>query len=590
MLHDHFLKDSQFDRRKNSMKRLMRYFPLWKDLLFLSFIIISYLAIAHLGDARFFSKKVVYTNKDMVQTIWPPSSGEVDHYLLEIRDTRFFPESAKHSSITMVKQLSSPLPSYQLRCEHNHSYEVRTKAIAPSGLASPFSEESVLLICDQKNPYIELDHFPSPAKLRHPTIHITGTFVEPNLASITVNGLPASINLTNASFSAQINLNPGKNNLIILAQDTAGNTTTKSIQLDYSPVNIVSLPSDAKIYWNGNYAYLGIYSGNTPQSFNQAVEGKQVLRLTLPGFNDHYGIIDFSDFTQDTYTIALAPFSSIDLRQGAPLKHNHEEIIIDSCSYPFVVDYNLDGKKDLLLGTKEGKIALFTNAGTDSTPTFLSYHFLKAEGTDIDAGTHAAPFVVDYNNDVAKDLLVGNGEGLLLYYANQGSNTRPVFTTPTVFKDSEEEEIRVDSYCTPCVVDWNEDNKKDLLLGSGSGTLSLYLNQGSDSDPLFAPPLLIEVGEAALDVGSFAAPFVTDWNGDGKKDLLVGDGDGYIHLYLNIGNNGEPQLISSGKVKVGDQDLTVDGSAVPFLVDWNQDGKKDLLAGSIQGYIYLFTN
>ena len=102
----------------------------------------------------------------MIQTMWPPSSGEVKHYLLEIRDTRFFPDSEKHNSVTMVKHISSPLPSYQLRCEHNHSYKVRTKALSPSGLSSPFSEESILLICDQKNPHIELDRLPSPTKTK----------------------------------------------------------------------------------------------------------------------------------------------------------------------------------------------------------------------------------------------------------------------------------------------------------------------------------------------------------------------------------------------------------------------------------------
>ena len=575
---------------KNSIKGLVRYFPFWKDLLFLSFIIVFYLAIMHFGDARVISRKIVYTNRDMTQTVWSPSSGEVGHYLLEITDTRFFPGSRAHNSVTMVKTVRSPLPGYNLRCEHNHSYKIRVRAVSSSGISSPVSEESTLLICDQKNPQIELDQFPSPAKRRHPTILITGTFDEPNLAFIMINGVSTSIDVAGGSFSAKVNLNLGKNYLHLIAQDLAGNATTKNIQLDYSPVNIVSLPSDARIYWNGNYAYLGIYSGNTPQSYNQAVEGKQVLRLIYPGFNDYYGIIDSSDITRDTYTVALTPFTGIDLMQGAPIQHKQGETVIDSCSYPFVMDCDMDGKKDLLTGTKEGKIAIFANIGTDRAPRFSDYHFLKADEEDIDVGTHAAPFMVDYNNDSAKDLLVGSGEGTLIYYSNLGSNTEPVFSSSVVLKDNEGLEIAVDSYATPCVVDWNEDNKKDILLGSGDGTLSLCLNRGSDSEPLFATPCLIEVDGMELDVESFAAPFVADWNGDGKKDLLVGDGEGYIHLYLNVSKNSEPQLISSGKVKVDDQDLKVDGSAVPFLVDWDNDGRKDLLVGSIQGYIYLFTH
>jgi hypothetical protein len=590
MAHNHFLKENLFKRTGYLLRRPMRYFSIWKSLLFSAFIIIFYLAIMHSSDARFLTKTCEYTSENTIQTVWPPSSGEVDHYLLEIRDTRFFTDSSTHNSVTMIKKVLSPAPLYQLRCEHNHSYRLRIQAVSPLGISSPFSEESTLLICDQQSPRIELNRIPPSARRRNPGILITGTFEEPNLESITVNSIPATINPSAKSFSAPVTLSAGKNHLTILARDLAGNTTTKNIQLDYSPVTIISLPTAAKIYWNGNYAYRGIYSGTTPQSFSQAVEGKQPLRLTYPGFNDYYTIIDFSDLTRDTYTIGLTPFSNIELRKGAPLLFNNGPLIIDSCSYPFVYDYGVDGTKDLLVGTMEGKLGLFTNTGTNSAPSFSDYRFIKADDKDIDAGSHAAPFMVDYNNDGASDLLVGNGEGKLLYYANQGSNATPVFSSPAELTDSEGQPLAVDSYCTPCVVDWNEDNRKDILLGSGRGTLVLYLNQGSDSEPLFAPPLSIEADGSTLDVAGFAAPFATDWNGDGKKDLLVGNGEGYIYLYLNIGTTSEPRLISSGKVKLDGQDLMVDGSAVPFSVDWNQNGKKDLILGSIEGFVYLFTN
>ena len=74
----------------------------------------------------------------------------------------------------------------------------------------------------------------------------------------------------------------------------------------------------------------------------------------------------------------------------------------------------------------------------------------------------------------------------------------------------------------------NEDGKKDLLVGSGDGVLRVYLNQGSDSSPLWASPVPLELKGEALHVENFAAPFVADWNGDGKKDLLVGNGNGDV--------------------------------------------------------------
>jgi len=568
------------------MRKIIDYLSLWHTLLALSLIIMVYLITIHLNEALSYSSMALYFNQENVHISWRPSEGTVDHYLLEITDTHFFSEESGKNGLTRVKYLSSKPPFYQLKCEHNHSYKVRVKAVSPTGVSSAYSEVSVLFICDRKKPEITLPPLPSPKKVRYPTLLITGSFEEPHLSSITVDGKAASISPVDKSFKARVNLKVGGNWVDIVAQDLAENVTTRSVTLNYAPLTILSLPSEAKLYWNGNYVYRGIYSGNTPRSYHQAVGGKQVLRLSYPGFNDYYGIIDFSDLSQDTYTISLIPFSEIDFKQITLISFQAEEITLGTHSHPFVVDYDLDGRKDLLLGTKEGKIALFTNTGTESTPTFSDHHLLKAEGKDIHVGAHAAPFIVDYNNDGAKDLLVGNGEGSLLYYPNQGSNTKPVFSSPLVLKEAEGVAIGVDSYCTPWVVDWNEDHKKDILLGSGNGTLVVYLNQGSDSDPVWSAPGSIEVGGVALDVGSFAAPFVADWNGDGKKDLLVGDGEGYIHLYLNLAD-GAPQFLKAEKVQVNGQELMVEGSAVPFLIDWNHNGKKELLIGSSDGRIYL---
>ena len=48
-------------------------------------------------------------------------------------------------------------------------------------------------------------------------------------------------------------------------------------------------------------------------------------------------------------------------------------------------------------------------------------------------------------------------------------------------------------------------------------------------------------GAARLDVGTYSAPLMTDWNCDGKKDLLVGQFElGRIRFYPNIGTNDAP--------------------------------------------------
>ena len=58
------------------------------------------------------------------------------------------------------------------------------------------------------------------------------------------------------------------------------------------------------------------------------------------------------------------------------------------------------------------------------------------------------------------------------------------------------------------------------------------------------PPVLILDGKEPIDVDvGHATPYVVDWDCDGKKDLLVGQfGDGKLRIYLNRGTDANPKF------------------------------------------------
>ena len=68
-----------------------------------------------------------------------------------------------------------------------------------------------------------------------------------------------------------------------------------------------------------------------------------------------------------------------------------------------------------------------------------------------------------------------------------------------------------------------------------------------------APPVRVEAGGAPIDTEvGHAAPYVTDWDGDGVNDLLVGQfGGGALWIFRNEGTNAAPKLAAGAKFKEG---------------------------------------
>ncbi len=178
----------------------------------------------------------------------------------------------------------------------------------------------------------------------------------------------------------------------------------------------------------------------------------------------------------------------------------------------------------------------------------------------------AAPFLVDFDNDGALDLLVGDGSGQITLFANlqlAGENR--------ISFDQGVSLVQVQSGAVPFVVDWNNDGRKDLLVGQADDTLKLFVNIGLEQAPAFAAAVDLQTVNGSLNAGSGLAPAVLDYNGDGNKDLLVGNAAGEVHVFINQGSDADPQLADSVVL------LTVAGAVVPMPVDWDADGQQELM-------------
>ena len=75
------------------------------------------------------------------------------------------------------------------------------------------------------------------------------------------------------------------------------------------------------------------------------------------------------------------------IQTGQPVLAAGQTLSVGHTACPAVIDWNNDGKKDLLVGTfRNGKVFLFLNQGTEAAPVFDKGVPLQAGGKDLEVG------------------------------------------------------------------------------------------------------------------------------------------------------------------------------------------------------------
>jgi hypothetical protein len=84
----------------------------------------------------------------------------------------------------------------------------------------------------------------------------------------------------------------------------------------------------------------------------------------------------------------------------------------------------------------------------------------------------------------------------------------------------------------------------DLLVGAEDGYVRAlrWVGRADDGAPVVEPPVRLQEVGAPLSVGAKACPNVLDWDGDGRDDLLLGNAAGQLLLCRNTGTDAEPRF------------------------------------------------
>jgi hypothetical protein len=192
---------------------------------------------------------------------------------------------------------------------------------------------------------------------------------------------------------------------------------------------------------------------------------------------------------------------------------------------------SMAGLFQVLWGQPGGKFKqAATLNGTDKEPLIIP---LKDKSEMIEC-ICTRPTAVDWDGDGKLDLVVGNFAGGFYVFKGEGNGKFAPKPKPLMVDN---EPLRVKGHHgDPVVMDWDGDGDLDLLSGSGEGGVQWAENTAGpgkspvlkDFETLIKPGRKFEMGQLIsgdelTEPSGSTRVWVADVNGDGKLDILVGD-------------------------------------------------------------------
>ena len=261
---------------------------------------------------------------------------------------------------------------------------------------------------------------------------------------------------------------------------------------------------------------------------------------------------------------------------GAPLETS-------GYNAPAAGDLNDDGRMDLVVGVLGGA---FNPVRTSTANLYeldqtapgswkvATTHLLDG----IDLGAETIPAFADIDGDGDLDLVVGTKiepdnprTGGVYWFENTGTRTAPSLRLRGHLS------VRPAFHDAPALGDLDGDGLADLVVGQFQDAVAWYKNSGKSGAERF---VLVDSAVVRLPRGSNAVPELYDIDGDGDRDLFLGDASGRIAFFRNDGSARAPHFTLVSDDYLGRR---VGRRAVPRFVDLNGDGVAELVVGTETG-------
>jgi hypothetical protein len=375
--------------------------------------------------------------------------------------------------------------------------------------------------------------------------------------------------------------------------------------------------------WDGDTALELVSFLQRTLRYHQTVAGPPTTLFDAPDLVTRAGAYDWDDDTDKDILFGTTGGNLFYCRNNGnlggmpqfdsprPIPGQDITLGSDAFSAPWAADWDGDTDLDLIVGQQSGHFTYFENQGSRFDPDFVHIGCLEADGSVIEFPGDPAepngswwgysmPIVVDWDGNGVLDFLGCERLGFHNLYMNTGSATQAVLAAAVRLKFSATgSPIQTDQRVRPAVHDWDNDGDYDLIMTDPlTGKAALYRNTGTCNETCFEPPVIL------MDPGS--QPIFTEryndmgrtkfspinWDGDADKDLILTDHvlNFWPQYFENIGSVSSPQFVRRDDPEVKGNPLWIAASheTATCPVDWDGDGREDILIGGEDGHVYYF--
>ena len=283
---------------------------------------------------------------------------------------------------------------------------------------------------------------------------------------------------------------------------------------------------------------------------------------------------------------------------------------------PTAIDWDGDGDQDLIVGDEDGRVALVENTGlfNDVGPVFKMPQYFQQQADTLKFGALATPFAYDWDGDGDQDILCGNTAGNIGYFENLGlgDGGLPQWSAPTLLTarshnapDSSPIVFRILAgqsgsiqgpceakwgYTTLSVADWDADGDPDIIYNSILSRLGVLKNEDGqlvdmpfDTGLKESPPAWYwwQTASASALTQWRTTPVAVDFDADGRMDLVALDQQGYLCL-RPAGQTAQRIFVDErGQPwQLNAKSCGASGRIKLAVVDWDGDGRLDVLVNS----------